>query len=218
MYLFLFFAVMFLVGYVIGVPIVEHIREPEKFREWVDRYGSFGWLVCAGLVALQIIVAIIPGGAVEIGAGYAFGAIKGTVICMIGSLIGSIIVFMFARVWGVKIVEAIFPLEKIRNLRFMHDTKKRNIITFIVFMIPGTPKDLLSYFMGLTEMELSTWILISTIARTPAIVASTVSGDAVGDKNYTIAIIIMVILVVGAGVGAYIYKRICSHGNKKHLT
>lgn len=217
-YLLIFIFIMCIVGYFVGIPIAEHIKNPEKFREWVQQFGPYGWVACVGLMVLQIIIAIIPGGAVEMGAGYAFGAIKGTIICTIGSVIGSVIVFMFTRIWGVKVVEAIFPLEKIRNLRFMHDAKRRNILSFIVFMIPGTPKDLLSYFMGLTEMELTTWILISTIARTPAIVVSTVGGDAVGDKNYLSAVLIIATLFIMGIIGAFIYKRICAESNKKHLT
>lgn len=217
-YLILFLVIITVLGIVIGIPIMKHINEPEKFREWVGNYGPFGWVACMGLMVLQIIIAIIPGGAVEIGAGYAFGTILGSVICMIGSVIGSVIVFMVSRIWGVKIVEALFPLEKIRNLKFLHNKKRRNILAFIVFIIPGTPKDLLSYFMGLTKMELSTWVLISTIARAPAIIVSTMSGAAAGDKNYYVAIGILVILMIGTLVGSMIYRKICNDNNKKHHT
>lgn len=198
-----------LVAYFIGKPMVQTVSEPDKFREWVRGYGVFGWLICIGMMALQIIVAIIPGGALEIGAGYAFGAVLGGILCIIGSIVGSTLVFQFVRVFGVKLVEAFFSIDKIRSLKFLHDEKKRNILAFIIFLVPGTPKDLLSYFMGLTEMDLKTWLVISTVARTPAIFVSTMSGNALGKQQYHIAIIVMVVLFAVSIIGAIYYKRLC---------
>lgn len=104
------------------------------------------------------------------GAGYAFGVVEATILCTIGSIIGCAIVFWLARKFGVKFVEAFFSIEKIQNLKFLHDERKRDILSFIIFLIPGMPKDLISYFMGLTDIKLSRWLVISTIARIPAII------------------------------------------------
>lgn len=202
-----------LVAYYIGKPMMQHLSEPEKFREWVQGYGIFGWLICIGMMALQIIVAIIPGGALEIGAGYAYGAFQGTILCVIGSVIGSVVVFQFVRCFGIKLVEAFFSIEKIRALKFLHDERKRNILAFIIFLMPGTPKDLLSYFMGLTDMSLKTWLIISTVARTPAIIITAMSGDALGEKEYHIAVIVMIALFIVSLIGAACYKKLCK--NKK---
>ena len=70
--------------------------------------------------------------------------------------------------------------DRIRSLRFLQDSRRLNLLTFIVFFIPGTPKDLLSYFIGLTDMKLGTWLCITAVARIPSIVTSTVTGDALG--------------------------------------
>ncbi len=211
--LIIFVTFLALVGWYIGKPLVENINEPEAFKEWVSGYGMWSWLICVAIMVLQIVVAIIPGGFVEIGAGYAFGTIIGSALCVIGSLIGCVIVFQFVRVFGVKLVEAFFSLDKIRNLKFLHDEKKRNTLSFIIFLIPGMPKDLISYFMGLTEMKLSTWVVISTVARIPAIVVSCMSGAALGEKRYVESIIVFVSIVVISMVGAVVYKKLC----KKHI-
>lgn len=198
-----------LVAWFIGKPLFQYVDEPEKFKTWVDGYGMWGWLICTGMMVLQIVIAIIPGGALEIGAGYAFGIIEGSIICIVGSIIGCAIVFQFVRVFGVKLVEAFFSINKIRSLKFLHDEKKRDILAFIIFLVPGTPKDLLSYFMGLTDMSMSRWLLISTVARTPAIVVSVMGGDALGSKKYVMAIIVFVITVVVSIAGMIFYKKLC---------
>lgn len=201
-----------LVGCFIGKPLFQYVDKPEQFKTWVSGYGMWGSLVCIGMMVLQIVIAIIPGGALEIGAGYAFGIVEGSILCIIGSIIGCLIVFQFVRVFGVKLVEAFFSIEKIRSLRFLKDEKKRDMLAFIIFLIPGTPKDLLSYFMGLTDMKMSRWLLISTIARTPAIIVSAMGGDALGSKKYVMAIAVLVITTLISILGMIFYRKLC----KKH--
>lgn len=200
------------VAWFIGKPLFQYVDEPEQFKTWVSGYGMWSWLICIGMMVLQIVIAIIPGGALEIGAGYAFGILEGSILCIIGSVIGCTIVFQFVRVFGVKLVEAFFSLEKINSLKFLKDEKKRDVLAFIIFLIPGTPKDLLSYFMGLTNMKLSRWLLISTIARTPAIVVSVMGGDALGSERYVMAVIVLAVTALISIVGMVFYRKLC----KKH--
>ena len=172
------------VGYLVGKPMVEFVREPERFRAWVDSSGFVSRVIFVGMVVFQLVIALIPGEPLEMGAGYAFGAVEGTILCIAGCVVGSALVFLFVRRFGVKLVEVFFPREKIRSLRFLQDSRRLDLLTFIVFFIPGTPKDLLSYFIGLTDMKLGTWLLITAVARIPSIVTSTVTGDALGLKDY----------------------------------
>ena len=74
-------AIMAIICVVAWEPIAEAAREPEKFRAWIDRCGAWGQVVFVGLVILQIVVAFIPGEPLEIAAGYAFGALEGTILC-----------------------------------------------------------------------------------------------------------------------------------------
>ena len=193
------------VGYLVGKPMVDFVREPERFRAWVDAAGVWGRV---GMVIFQLIIALIPGEPLEMGAGYAFGAVEGTILCIAGCVVGSALVFLFVRRFGVKLVEVFFPREKIRSLRFLQDSRRLNLLTFIVFFIPGTPKDLLSYFIGLTDMKLGTWLLITAVARIPSIVTSTVTGDALGLKNYQFAIIAFGATLLLSLVGILVYRRL----------
>ena len=196
------------VGYLVGKPMVEFVREPERFRAWVDSSGFVSRVVFVGMVVFQLIIALIPGEPLEMGAGYAFGAVEGTILCIIGCVIGSALVFLFVRRFGVKLVEVFFPREKIRSMRFLQDSRRLNLLTFIVFFIPGTPKDLLSYFIGLTDMKLGTWLLITAVARIPSIVTSTVTGDALGLKDYQFALIAFGVTLALSLAGILVYRRL----------
>ena len=196
------------VGYLVGKPMIEFVREPERFRAWVDSSGFVSRVIFVGMVVFQLIIALIPGEPLEMGAGYAFGAVEGTILCIIGCVIGSALVFLFVRRFGVKLVEVFFPREKIRSLRFLQDSRRLNLLTFIVFFIPGTPKDLLSYFIGLTDMKLGTWLLITAVARIPSIVTSTVTGDALGLKDYQFALIAFGVTLVLSLAGILVYRRL----------
>lgn len=196
------------VGYLVGKPMIEFVREPERFRAWVDSSGLWGRVAFVGMVVFQLIIAIIPGEPLEMGAGYAFGAVEGTLLCILGCVIGSALVFLFVRRFGVKLVEVFFSREKIRSLRFLQDSRRLNLLTFIVFFIPGTPKDLLSYFIGLTDMKLGTWLLITGVARIPSIVPSTVTGDALGLQNYQFALIAFGATLLLSLGGILVYRRL----------
>ena len=196
------------VGYLVGKPMVEFVREPERFRAWVDSSGFVSRVIFVGMVVFQLIIALIPGEPLEMGAGYAFGAVEGTILCIIGCVIGSALVFLFVRRFGVKLVEVFFPREKICSLRFLQDSRRLNLLTFIVFFIPGTPKDLLSYFIGLTDMKLGTWLLITAVARIPSIVTSTVTGDALGLKDYQFALIAFGVTLALSLAGILVYRRL----------
>ena len=196
------------VGYLVGKPMVEFVREPERFRAWVDSSGFVSRVIFVGMVIFQLIIALIPGEPLEMGAGYAFGAVEGTILCIIGCVIGSALVFLFVRRFGVKLVEVFFPREKIRSLRFLQDSRRLDLLTFIVFFIPGTPKDLLSYFIGLTDMKLGTWLFITAVARIPSIVTSTVTGDALGLKDYQFALIAFGVTLALSLAGILVYRRL----------
>lgn len=202
------------VTWFIGKPLVDFVSEPEKFRAWVQEYGFWGKICFVGMVFFQVVIALVPGEAFEIGAGYAFGIVEGTILCEIGITLGSLVVFFMVRKFGVKLVEVFFSREKINSLKFLKDEKKRNAITFLVFFLPGTPKDLLTYFVGLTDIKASHFLLLASIARLPSVITSVVGGDALGGKDYVFAVIVFVVTLLFSGAGVLIYNLISKKRNK----
>ena len=105
----LFFALVF---WFVGRPMVRLASQPERFRQWVDGMGPWSRLAFVGMMALQIFVAVIPGEPLELGAGYAFGSLQGTALCLLGAALGSVLVVLFVRCFGARAVEIFFPREK----------------------------------------------------------------------------------------------------------
>ena len=203
------------VSWFVGRPLIRFVRQPEQFRAWVQGHGLLGQLAFLGMTVLQIVIAIIPGEPLELGAGYAFGFCRGTLLCEIGILLGGLLVFLFVRRFGVKAVEVFFPREKIESLRFLHNEKRLALWVFILFFIPGTPKDIMTYIVPLTPMKLSTFLLLSTVARLPSVVTSTIGGNALGTGKLTFALIVFSATALISALGILIYRRICKRSEAR---
>lgn len=206
--------VLALIIWRVGVPLVRFASEPEKFRLWVESSGVWSRFAYAGMMIFQIIIAFLPGEPFEIAAGYAFGAVEGTILCLAASTLGSMLVFLLVRRYGMRLVELFFSADKLKSIRFLKTTPRRGFIFFIIFMIPGTPKDLLCYFAGLTDMKLLTWLAICSLGRLPAIITSTVGGDALGTSDYRFAIIVFAVTLGISLIGIAVYKLICKMHDK----
>ena len=210
-------AVSVLIMWLVGAPLVRFASEPEKFRAWVNGHGFGGRGAYVGMVIFQVVIALIPGEPFEIAAGYAFGAVEGTLLCILASTLGSVAVFLLVRRFGIRLVELFFSKDKLKSVRFLKSTPRRDMLFLIIFMIPGTPKDLLSYVAGLTDISFPVWLMICSLGRIPSIITSTIGGNALGTKNYWFAIAVFAVTMAVSGVGIWIYDRICKRhaGDKK---
>ena len=206
---FLFLVLSALVCFFAGRPLIRFVKQPELFRQWVDQQGPLGPLAFMGMVILQIAVAVIPGEPLEIAAGYAFGALEGTLWCLLGAFAGRTVVFLLVRRFGARAVEVFFPLEKLQDLKFLQNQRRLTFWVFFLFFLPGTPKDVLCYIVGLTRLPLRSWLIISAIAPIPSIVTSTIGGDALGMGNYAFAALVFVLTLAVSGLGLLFYRGIC---------
>ena len=214
------FAVVFMACVIIfvGVPLVRFISEPERFRQWVAKYGFWGKAAFVGMEVTKVVIAVIPGEPFELAAGYAFGTWEGLLLCTIGITIGSLIVFYLVKKFGMSIVRIFFKQEKIDKMRFLKESKRRDVSLAIIYMIPGTPKDALNYYAGLTGIKLRAWVIICSVGRIPSIVTSTISGDFLGQKRYALGIIITVATFIAGLAGLIIYNVMVSKHEKAQKT
>lgn len=193
----------------IGVPMVRLADDPAQFRAWAESFGIWSRLLFVGMVVLQVVVAFIPGEPIELAGGYAFGFLEGTLLTLAGFLIGSVIIFLLVRKFGRKLVEVFFPSKKIDEFGFLKNPKKTKVIAFILMLIPGTPKDFLSYFAGLTQLKLQQWLLIVAVGRLPSLITSTATGAAAGNKNPVLTVIMIGITLVITIAGIIYYRYLC---------
>ena len=204
---------IFLALTVLGIWLMrEYLADPELVRKAIGEHYLAGAVAMILICAAQVVVALIPGEVVEIAAGYVFGSWIGSLLCLAGIVLGSCTTILLVRKFGSGLVYAFYPKEKIDALPIIRDPAKRNLLTFILFVIPGTPKDLFTYAIGLTDMSIPLYILLTTAARFPSVILSTLSGSAVGDENYGKAIVFVIITAAVSGIGILIYQIF----SKKH--
>ena len=192
----------------VGRPFLAFLDRPEEFRQWIDARGFAGRAVFLGMIVLQVFVAFIPGEPLEIAAGYAFGWLGGTILSVLGVAIGSALVFLLVRRFGLRAVELFVSRETLGSVRFLNDTRRLKSLMFLLFLLPGTPKDLLTYAAGLTSVRLSEFLILSTAARLPSLVTSIVGGSALGSGEYLTAAVVFAVTAAVSILGLFLYSKI----------
>lgn len=188
------------------MPMLKMADDPEVFREYMEDRGAGGVIFFIFVTIIQVIAAVIPGGPLEIAAGYCFGPLRGALICDLGMTMGSVIVFLLVRKFGMAFIEIFISRKKIESLRFLKTTGQSRLVIFILFLIPGSPKDILAYAVGLTDLSLGTWIFITSVGRFPSILLSTLSGDALGEGKYALFAAVIIAVAVLAAAGGFLYR------------
>ena len=199
-------------------PYVEGLATPEgreEFKVWVDGLGFGGWLVTLGIQLLQIFVALIPGEPVELMLGYVWGPWLGTLTCLIGIFIGTATIFLLVRKFGMKFVSRFVDPEELKRYKFLRDKNKVDITVFILFFIPGTPKDALTYIAPIAPIGAVKYLLIATFARIPSIITSTILGDSIADGRWVLALVVFAITAVISVLGIILGNRYIEHRKKK---
>ncbi len=170
-------------------PVMKNLATIEgkvAFKEKIDNSGVLGVLTLFGLQLAQIFLIIVPGEPIEILAGMCYGSVWGTVFIMASAAIVSTTIYLLVRKFGKKFVYEFCDekkVSKIENSKLFQNPKKIEFIMLILFLIPGTPKDLLVYVAGLLPIKPSRFILISTFARFPSVISSTLAGDNVVNRR-----------------------------------
>lgn len=145
---------------------------------------------------LQIVICIIPGQWLQFAAGYMYGFWLGYLFSLIGAFLGSVLTYYIAKFLGHDAMHLIFGEEKIKKTLKHLNSKKAVVLVFLIFLIPGVPKDLCNYVAGLSQMKLKPFLIVSLIGRTPGMMGSLLIGRQVGVGGYTSAIIIACIAVI----------------------
>ncbi|MBQ2945934.1 MAG: TVP38/TMEM64 family protein [Clostridia bacterium] len=172
--------------------ISEFLESPEKLQSFVADNGALAVPLYLALQVLQVVVALIPGEALEIGAGAAFGWFWGLILAEIGVALGTVIIFVVARKAGRRFVDAIVGGKKLKVFDKLNTHPRRDSVIFLVFLIPALPKDLLTYAAAFFDISMWKFILMTAIARIPSIITSTLAADFLIEGNYLAAVLIFV--------------------------
>ncbi|MCX5816522.1 MAG: TVP38/TMEM64 family protein, partial [Proteobacteria bacterium] len=171
----------------------------------IHSFHPYDEFVFISLQILQVIFAPIPGEATGLIGGYLYGPLLGTIYSTIGLTIGSWIAFLLARVFGLPFVEKTVKPEIIKKYDYVMEHQGA-LISFVLFLIPGFPKDYLCYIMGLSHMTTTTFLVVSTIGRLFGTTLLSVCGSYAHHHQYGA-------LIIAFGVSgifiilAYLYRE-----------
>lgn len=187
-------------------PLLQFLSEPERFRAWIGERGVWGVAAFMLLNMLQVFVAVIPGGPFSMAAGYAFGPLWGTLICLAATTAASTLVLLIVRRWGGAAVRFLSGKDP-EELALFQKMERAEWVFLLVFLIPGSPKDVLSYAAGLMKLPLPSWIVINLIGRIPGILLSVLGGDRVMRGDYLLAAGLTLLCGALYIIGMIIYKN-----------
>ena len=181
------------------------------FKEKIKNTGIFSPLIIIGIMILQMLVAFLPGEPVEIIAGMCFGTFGGILVILIGTFISSSLIYFFVRKFGNDFINTFFDEKKINKLKdskLLKDSKKVEEFLFIMFFIPGTPKDLFVYLGGLLNIKPLKFLMLATFARIPSIITSTFAGANLIEGNFKITIIAFIVTLFISIIGILFANKV----------
>lgn len=200
----------------LGPKIIAASKDPEELKRILGGNSFLGQLMFIGIQSLQVLFAFIPGEFVEIAAGYIYGPIWGTVLCLIGVAPATALIFTLTRLLGKKFTSIMLDTRDLKRLRFLKNEKKLKMMFFLLYFLPGTPKDLITYFAGITKIDFLTFMLISIFCRIPSILTSTLAGSALEKERFVESVIIFAATGVIVIFGWLTFHRLSKrHKSKK---
>ena len=168
----------------------------------LDNYsGIVGVLIFTFIQALQVVIAVIP--PVQVVGGVLFGWFWGGLLSFLGTLLGTMAIFVLVKKFGRPIVEAFV------------DEKQLTVILIILYLIPGIPKDVISYIVPLTPISKKDFFYYVMPCRLPAIMLSTILGSNVKSGNFTVALVVLGVALV-AGIVGFLFKDVIVNKMKQH--
>ena len=158
------------------------------------------------LQILQIVVSILPGQVFQIAAGVVFGVPVGILLSVIGAVLGTAVTYLCARFLGTDAMALMLGEEKTAKFIQILNSEKAYILVFLIYLIPGMPKDLFAYAAGISQMRFRPFLILSTAGRVPAMCLSLLFGWLYTKKFYT-AMIVMGSLIAAFLLVLFIFRK-----------
>ncbi|MDR3295719.1 MAG: VTT domain-containing protein [Clostridiales Family XIII bacterium] len=199
-----------LLGIVAGIPLfiflrnpalLNHFKSPASISALLDQYKWGSVLFFIVLQVFQVIVSVIPGQAIQIAAGYSYHFWSAYFVTLAGVGAGTVLTYNLARLLGKDAMHLIFGEERIGKFIGTLNSKKAYTAIFIIYLIPGIPKDLFIYAAGISEMKGVAFIPITLAARTPALMASVLFGGMLRNGSYAGMAVMAAAVLVLLGLG-----------------
>ena len=188
-----------------GRTLLAHLADGRLVQRQAERLGPFAPVVCIGIVVLQQLSAIIPAEPVELAAGYAFGFWQGALVCLVGSVLGTLAIVGVARGAGDRLLRVLVSSRRVVQLERFGNSPRFELLVFLCFLVPGLPKDVMTYAAALANMPIRHLVPVTTVGRIPSIALSTLASSLAARGDWKVAGIVMSVIVVLVLSGAALY-------------
>ena len=188
-------------------PSLSLIFEPDGLDQMIESIQSQGPVGVLILLGLQLL---IPGEVVQVAAGMLYGPLFGTLIILLGCVISSSLIYTLVHKLGAPFVRAMVDEKHLVKFYEFERSGKLNLIVFVLFLIPGMPKDVFTYLIPLTNMRMRAFLVLSTVGRIPGVIISTYAAAGLAEGDITTSLIIFGIAAVLMILGIIFRDKIMS--------
>ncbi len=214
--IFKFVGLIAFIALIVGIVVLAWPYLADVFTEGgvdrlVERVQDAGWMgvfILLGMQFLQIVVAFIPGEVVQLAAGLMYGPWLGSLLVLVGCVISSTVVYQLVHRLGAPFVQGMVSTEHLDKFRKFENSGKLDIVVFVLFLIPGMPKDVFTYLVPLTDMEYKRFIVLTTVGRIPGVVGSTYAASGFASGDVVGPVVVLAVLAVIAIVAIVFRDRI----------
>lgn len=207
--------VFVLVGYEYFEKYASFFKDPHKIKKWVLSYGKYSFGAFILLQIIQVVIFFIPGEIVQIAGGFIYDTFLGSIVSLIGITLGSLIAYAIASYFGRKFIRKIVSEKHFKFFGKILKLGSVNYVVFLVYLIPGIPKDVVAYICGISDINLSNFLIFSTLGRIPGICISAYFGANIHNGNKLSLIIISVVMILLSAIGVFKGEKIIKKLVKK---
>ncbi|MGH4123435.1 MAG: TVP38/TMEM64 family protein [Clostridium sp.] len=191
------------------------LKNPEQFKNFITSFGYYGILVFIFSQFLQVAIFFIPGEVIQASGGWIYGTLAATILSLIGITIGSILLFSLSKKYGRSLVQKFISEKKLLSIESALNSKKINLIVFLIYFLPGIPKDSIIFACGISKISLKKFIIYSTIGRIPTLALSCYFGSNMLSCSkpilFFMLLIVVLIFLIGIFKGEYLLEKLSSN-------
>ena len=194
---------------------IEFQKHKEGLRSWISSFGFWGPFIFIGIQISQVVLSPVPGELTGLLGGYLYGVWLSSIYSTIGLTLGSWIAFMLGRILGRSYIKKFISKKLLQKFDFL-TTNRGSTTVLILFLIPGFPKDIMCFLLGLSPIKPITFTLLAFIGRIPGTIMLSLQGSSFYDEEYTVfiallflsAILILAIYFFSDSIRNFLKKRV----------
>jgi len=191
------------------------VANRQALRDSMLGMGIWGYGLAFLIQFAQVVISFLPGEVVELFLGMAYGPFIGLLIAVIGVLAGTTVAYYLAKWVGIPFVKLFIKKNYFAKYAFLQDEKKVALGVFIIYLIVGLPVDTATYLAPTLKIKFWKFLLLSTLARIPKIISSTIVGHYLVEDNIWVSASVFFGTALLSLIAVLIFHLVNKHKQQK---